>query len=174
MNSLIQLSEVDMMKTKNNKNRPYKVDGLRDVEMVFQRRIAEARIFFETFLAALRALQLTFGESAEAVGTLRGFPLRGGRRGLRTYNESKLSFNVSIFPLDLWSLDTSRTFQLSCASLCEFCRAQTSALVPFVRLLRTHATASTAMSLFPLHLQNLCAFAPLRLSYTSKPEAKVR
>ena len=83
MNSLIQLSEVDMMKTKNNKNRPYKVDGLRDVEMVFQRRIAEARIFFETFLAALRALQLTFGEAAEAVGTLRGFPLRGGRRGLR-------------------------------------------------------------------------------------------
>ena len=148
MNSLIQLSEVDMMKTKNNKNRPYKVDGLRDVEMVFQRRIAEARIFFETFLAALRALQLTFGESAEAVGTLRGFPLRGGRRGLTVRHTANTIFKEN---------------------LCEFCRAQTSALVPFVRLLRTHATASTPMSLFSLHLQNLCAFAPLRLSYTSKP-----
>ena len=28
-------------------------------------------------------MQLTFGEVAEAVGTLRRFPLRGGRRGLR-------------------------------------------------------------------------------------------
>ena len=41
------------------------------------------RYFFETFQAVFRALQLTFGEAAEAVGTLRGFPLRGGRRGLR-------------------------------------------------------------------------------------------
>ena len=48
-----------------------------------QRRGAEPRIYFETFLAVFRALQLTFGEVAEAVGTLRGFPLRGGRRGLR-------------------------------------------------------------------------------------------
>ena len=48
-----------------------------------QRRIAEPQIFFETFQAVLRACPLTFGEVAEAVGTLRGFPLQGGRRGLR-------------------------------------------------------------------------------------------
>ena len=48
-----------------------------------KRRGAEPLIISETFPAVLRAYPLTFGEAAEAVGTLHGFPLRGGRWGLR-------------------------------------------------------------------------------------------
>ena len=118
-----------------------------------QRRGAEPRIYFETFLAVFRALQLTFGEVAEAVGTLRGFPLQGGRRGLRG------KWNLVSNELNILSLSSRKE------NLLVFCRAQTSALVPFVRLLRPHATASTAMSLSPLSCRTS---APLRLCVREK------
>ena len=125
----------------------------------FQRRDAEPRICFETFQAVIRACPLTFGEGAEAVGTLRGFPLRGVRRGLRRkWDLVSNELKIILLP--------SRKENLGA-----FCRAQTSAS-PFVRLLRPHATASTAMHFCVLFLAEplrLCASA-LEKNYCWPPQ----
>jgi len=123
---------------------------LRDVGMVFQRRIAEPRIFFETLLGVLRALQLTLSrEAAEAVGTLRGFPLRGGRRGLR----GDIKRILSSKKISACSAE-HKPWRLR--RLCAFC-------------VLTRQRQRTCISVYS-HLQNLCAFASLRLRYTGKPE----
>ena len=80
---------------------------------------AQSREGFRGF----RALQLTFGEVAEAVGTLRRFPLRRGRRGLR---------RDSIYQLICHPVKC-------CAALCELGRAQTLAPRAVCAPLRSHA-----------------------------------
>ena len=70
-----------------------------------------------------RACPLTFGEAAEAVGTLRRFPLRRERRGLRC----DIIYRLICYPVKY------------CAALCELGRAQTLAPSAVCAPLRTHA-----------------------------------
>ena len=110
------------------------------LSVILQRRIAEPQIFFETFQAVLRALQQTFGEVAEAVGTLRGFPLHRGRRGLRfIYSEYHLQRKSPRF------LQSTNLGFAVCAP------SATS-----------RDSVSCYVFLCSLYLQNLCAFAPPR------------